>query len=245
MLPYYFGCFKLFSIESTKCGVDDEQCEVEVSCQEAGATSSLSRRKESWVTAFWDSRQMIIRPRMSLVFTLPVLMRKHGFFGSQSSHCLPVLQRWWKHLELQQFHFLAGGFNIQPPSLNNKPETVSTSEANLIEKHAALAAILLHHADTLPRLEAVNVIHSVLLRSRSTVCWWEERRGGASVFHHIPIHHNVTQLPACQDSQCGLPGVRVRIFRVLNQEMITTSHDSWWGLDVILYSTCWAPEAPS
>lgn len=151
---------------------------------------------------------MIIRSRTSRVFTLPVLMRKHGSFSSQSSHCLPVLQRWWKHLELQQFHFLAGGFNIQPPSLNNKPETVSTSEANLIEKHAALTAILLHHADILPRLEAVNVIHSVLLRSSSTVCWWEGRRWGGGDLC-VSSHTHSSQ---CHPIAC-VSGLTVRFTR--------------------------------
>lgn len=98
------------------------------------------------------------------------LIRWHGSSSSQSSRCLPFLQRWWKNLEFQQFHFLAAGFNIQAPSLNNKHETVSTSDANVIKNDAALAAILLHHADVFPK--AGGVIHPVLLRNGSTVWWW-------------------------------------------------------------------------
>lgn len=82
-------------------------------------------------------------------------------------------------------------------------------------------------------LEAVNVIQSVLLRGGGTVCWKGHR---ASVFHHLAIHHNVTQVPACQDSWRALPGVReVWISGAFNQEMIATSHDSWCGLVVIVY----------
>lgn len=32
--------------------------------------------------------------------------------------------------------------------------------------------------------------------------------GSASVFRHLPIHHIVTRVPACQDSQHALPGVK-------------------------------------
>lgn len=124
------------------------------------------------------------------------LIRWHGSSISQSSCCLPSLQRWWKNLKFQQFHFLAAGFNIQAPSLNNKHETVSTSDANVIKNDAALAAILLHHADVFPK--AGGVIHPVLLRNSSTVWWW----GEISVFHHRSIHHNVTHLPVRQDSAC-------------------------------------------
>lgn len=87
------------------------------------------------------------------------LIRRNGFPSSQSSRCLPFLQSWWKHLEFQQFHFLAAGFNIQSPLLNNKHETVSSSDANVIKNDAALAANLLHHAVIFPKAE--GVIHPV------------------------------------------------------------------------------------
>lgn len=98
------------------------------------------------------------------------LIRRHGSPSSQSSRCLLFLQSWWKHLEFQHFHLLAAGFNIQAPSLNNKHETVSSSDANVIKNDAALTAILLHHADIFPKAE--GVIHPVPLRNSSSVWWW-------------------------------------------------------------------------
>lgn len=76
-------------------------------------------------------------------------------------------------------------------------------------------------------------MHSVLLRGRQHCLLWGH---GASVFHHSPIHHTVTQAPACQDSQHALPGVRgVWILGAPNQEMITTSRDARCGLVVMPY----------
>lgn len=123
------------------------------------------------------------------------LIRRNGFPSSQSSRCLPFLQSWWKHLEFQQFHFLAAGFNIQSPLLNNKHETVSSSDANVIKNDAALAANLLHHAVIFPKAE--GVIHPV---PWGTAALFGGGGGhGISVFHHRSIHHNVTHLPARQD----------------------------------------------
>lgn len=163
------------------------------------------------------------------------LIRRHGS-GQPiiSLSCLPLLQNWQKPLEFQQFHFLAAGFNIEAPSLNNKQETVSTCDANVIKNDAAPTAILLHHADIFPK--AGGVIHPVLLRN-STVWWGRGGGHGISVFHHGSIHHGVTHLPMRQDSPCALPGVRrVWIFRVLNQEVITTIRDSWLGPDIVVYN---------
>lgn len=83
----------------------------ELSCQEAWATSSLSRGRHREL-----SHSVVRRPenanslRMSCVITLPVLIRQHGPSSSQSSHLLPSLHwlqtvvfvRWWKCLEFQQ-----------------------------------------------------------------------------------------------------------------------------------------------
>lgn len=146
--------------------------------------------------------------------------------SSQSTRCLPFLQSWWKHLEFQHFHLLAEGFNIQAPSLNNKHETVSSSDANVIKYDAALTAILLHHADIFPK--AGGVIQPVPLRNSSTAWWGGGQR--ISVFHHRPIHHNVTHVPTRHDSSCAFPGVgRVRIFSVINQDLITSIHDPRLG----------------
>lgn len=189
---------------------------------------------------------MIIQSRMSRVITLPALIRQHGPFSSQSSHFLPFLRRQGVGMEgesilnFQQFHFVAVGFNIifNLPCLiaNMKLSAVVKQTQDLMEQRAALPAILLHHADIFPRPEAGNVIHSALLRGGGPICQVGRGGHGISVFHHLPIHHNVTQLPACQGSQRAWPGVRgVWIFGALNQEMIPTIHDSWWGLDDILY----------
>lgn len=100
---------------------------------------------------------------------------------------------------------------------------------------------LLHHADTLPRPEAANVIHSVLLRGQRHYLLGKAgggggeggRRGGvegyqrASALHHVAIYHNVTQLHACRDCVCVCACVRHQVREqpgsLPHQEVITTS----------------------
>lgn len=191
---------------------------------------------------------------MSQVITFPVLIRQRGPFRSPSSHCFlsfndnrqrVVLVRQWKLLEFRQTSWIFR----QQVSLwyLNLPFFITNMKLSALVKQtrlnqttfSALCGFLLHHVDIFPRPEAVNVIHSVLLRGGRTLCWGGH---GASVFHHLPIHHNVTQAPACQDSQCALPGVReVWIFEVLNQEMIAMIHSVVW----LSYYICWAQEAAS
>lgn len=65
----------------------------ELSCQEAEATSSLSRGRHGELSHSVVRHKKIIRSRMSRVITLPVLIRQHGSFSSRSSRFLPFLQR--------------------------------------------------------------------------------------------------------------------------------------------------------
>lgn len=123
------------------------------------------------------------------------LIRRHGSSSRQSHRRLPFLQRWRKNLECQQFHFLGAGFNIQAPSLNNKHEAVSTSDANVIKNDAALAAILLHHADAFPK--AGGVIHPVLLRNSSIVWWWWWVGGGVMESLCFITGPFITMSPTC------------------------------------------------
>lgn len=99
---HHHGCFItscalqcLDDVGWAACAVEVAPCWTcqELSCQEAWATSSLSRGRHGEL-----SHSVVRRPeddnslRMSRVITLPVLIRQDGPFSSQSSHLLPSLQ---------------------------------------------------------------------------------------------------------------------------------------------------------
>lgn len=98
----------------------------------------------------------------------------------------------------------------------------------------------------------------MFFRSVATSCWHLSKAGGcecntfcppegrwdcllgghrAPVFHHLPIHHNVTQVPACQDSVVALYQVWEwsEFSGLLIRKWSQLAHDSWCGLVVILY----------
>ncbi len=261
MLPvlHHRGCFITSCAPQCLDDVGWAACVVEVapywtcqelSCQEARAASSLSRGRHREL-----SHCVVRRPendnslRMSRVITLLVLIRRHGPFSSQSSHLLPSLQ-WlqtgscvsWtvkaSWISADRLHFLAGGFNITfnlPCLITNMKLSAPVKQTR---PNRATCGALCSFATSCWHLSKAGGGEC------NTVCPPEGRRHcllgggghGASVFHHLAIHHNVTQVPACQDSQHALPGVRgVWILGALNQEMIPTGRDSWCGLVVILY----------
>lgn len=123
---------------------------------------------------------------------------------------------------------------------------MTVSAQDRMEQRAALAAVLLHHADILPRLEAGNVIHSVLLRGSGTVCWGEGARGVTEPLCFITCPF-ITMSPGC---------LRVSILSVLYQVWEESEFSGplirKWSQPAVIhgvvwmsYYTCWAPEAAS
>lgn len=170
---------------------------------------------------------MIIMWRMSRVITLPGntgpsaanhLFLFFLFFPSPRSEGGGggVFEGWQKGLEFQQFHFLARGFNIifNLPCLITNMKLSAPAGANLGRNRTMcssgcnFATSCWHPAkagggecNTFRPPEGQR--HYLSGKAR-----WEEGGHGASALHHVPIHHNVTQSHACQDSVCTLPGVR-------------------------------------
>lgn len=145
--------------------------------------------------------------RMSRVISLPALIGQQGPICSQriqAGSCVAwSLKVSW--ISAAQLHFLAGGFGI----IFNFPRLTTNMKLSVLVKQRRL-----------------NRATCSVFRSVATSCWHISKAGGcecntfcppegrqgcllgrggghrAPVFHHLPIHHNVTQVPACQDSVC-------------------------------------------
>lgn len=184
----------------------------------------LQEDAKSWVISWWS-----IHPtRTSRVIARPVLIRQRGPFWSlpTDSWVSQAVEGSW--VASAQLHFPFSFFNYVQ-QLQDQREIVSTM--------CCARCALESHLDVFPGPKAVNIIHSVLLVGG--------QGGGISILRSSPSLwvSSLSHLSQCHLRACvfGLSACFIRCERglkfgvALNQEMITSSHDSQRGLVVVLY----------